>query len=115
MKDSINIFLMAVVVLGWAILEITDWGYAVLAIPVVYWLKPLLDLLHKYFILSLTFWILVAVFSWQAALVGWLYYRFLITPKDTYANDSSRKKRKIRLILDGRDVETGENVNSPFW
>ncbi|MGY3862755.1 hypothetical protein ACW5WN_14305 [Aeromonas lacus] len=94
MKDLINIFLMAVVVLGWAILEITDWGYAVLAIPVVYWLKSLLDLLHKYLRLSLAFWVLVVIFSWQGALVGWLYYGFLITPKDSYANNSGRKRVK---------------------
>ena len=115
MKDLINIFFMAVVVLGWVMLEVTDWGYAVLAIPVVYWLKPMLDLLHKYSRLNLTFWLLVAVFSWQGALVGWLFYGVLITPKDAYANNAGRKNSKIRLILDGRDVETGENVDSPFW
>lgn len=56
MKDLINIFLMAVVVLGWALLEVTGWGYAVLAIPVVYWLKPVLDLLHKNYWVGLAFW-----------------------------------------------------------
>lgn len=56
MKDLINIFFMAVVVLGWAMLEVTGWGYAVLAIPVVYWLKPVLDLLHKNYWVGLAFW-----------------------------------------------------------
>lgn len=56
MKDLINIFLMAVVVLGWAMLEVTGWCYAVLAIPVVYWLKPVLDLLHKNYWVCLAFW-----------------------------------------------------------
>ncbi|MGX5836935.1 hypothetical protein ACWIJ6_22885 [Aeromonas piscicola] len=111
MKDLINIFLMAIVVLGWAMLEVTGWGYAVLAIPVVYWLKPILDQLHKYSRLKLAFWLLVAVFAWQGALVGWLFYGVLITPKDnTYS-----KKRTMRLVVDGRDVQTGENVGSSFW
>ena len=60
MKDLINIFLMTVVVLGWAMLEVTGCGYAVLAIPVVYWLKPVLDLLHKNYWVGLAFWGLVA-------------------------------------------------------
>ena len=115
MKDLINIFLMAVVVLGWAMLEVTEWGYAVLAIPVVYWLKPMLDLLQKYSRLNLTFWFLVAVFSWQGALVGGLFYGVLITPKDAYASNAGRKKSTIRLVLDGRDIETGEYVGSSFW
>ncbi len=72
MKDLINIFFMAVVVLGWAMLEVTGWGYAVLAIPVVYWLKPMLDLLRKYSRLNLTFWFLVAVFSCSWAYVDGL-------------------------------------------
>lgn len=114
-KDLINIFLMAIVVLGLAMLEVTGWGYAVLAIPVVYWLKPILDLLHKYSRLNLAFWLLVAVFAWQGALVGWLLYGVLITPKDAYTSNADRKKHKIRLVLDDHDIETGEYVGSSFW
>ena len=61
MKDLINIFLMTVVVLGWAMLEVTGCGYAVLAIPVVYWLKPVLDLLHKNYWVGLAFWVHIPV------------------------------------------------------
>ncbi|MGE6113354.1 hypothetical protein ACLHZ0_16395, partial [Aeromonas salmonicida] len=87
----------------------------VLAIPVVYWLKPILDLLHKYSRLNLAFWLLVAVFAWQGALVGWLLYGVLITPKDAYTSNADRKKHKIRLVLDDHDIETGEYVGSSFW
>ena len=65
MKDLINIFLMAVVVLGTAMLQATGWGYAVIAIAVVYWVKTVLDLLHKNYWVGLAFWGLVALFTWQ--------------------------------------------------
>ena len=70
MKDLINIFLMTVVVLGWAMLEVTGCGYAVLAIPVVYWLKPMLDLLRKYSRLNLTFWFLLLFFLGKVLLLA---------------------------------------------
>ncbi len=41
-----------------------------LAIPAVIWAKSVLNLLHKLPVLAAAFWILVAVFAWQAALVG---------------------------------------------
>ncbi|WP_410406687.1 hypothetical protein [Escherichia coli] len=69
MKHVLNIALMAVVILGLAMLEATNWGYAVLAIPAVIWAKSVLNLLHKLPVLAAAFWILVAVFAWQAALV----------------------------------------------
>ncbi|ELT6808550.1 hypothetical protein R9D04_005160, partial [Escherichia coli] len=47
MKHVLNIALMAVVILGLAMLEATNWGYAVLAIPAVIWAKSVLNLLHK--------------------------------------------------------------------
>lgn len=68
MKHVLNIALMAVVILGLAMLEATNWGYAVLAIPAVIWAKSVLNLLHKLPVLAAAFWILVAVFAWQAAL-----------------------------------------------
>ncbi len=81
MKHVLNIALMAVVILGLAMLEATNWGYAVLAIPAVIWAKSVLNLLHKLPVLAAAFWILVAVFAWQAALVGILFYGVLATPK----------------------------------
>lgn len=62
MKHVLNIALMAVVILGLAMLEATNWGYAVLAIPAVIWAKSVLNLLHKLPVLAAAFWILVAVF-----------------------------------------------------
>lgn len=64
MKHVLNIALMAVVILGLAMLEATNWGYAVLAIPAVIWAKSVLNLLHKLPVLAAAFWILVAVFAW---------------------------------------------------
>lgn len=60
MKHVLNIALMAVVVLGTAMLEATNWGYAVLAIPAVIWAKPVLNLLHKLPVLAAAFgfWLL---------------------------------------------------------
>lgn len=81
MKHVLNIALMAVVILGLAMLEATNWGYAVLAIPAVIWAKSVLNLLHKLPVLAAAFWILVAVFAWQAALVGILFYGVLATLK----------------------------------
>ncbi|MDW2161784.1 hypothetical protein R7X41_24940, partial [Vibrio sp. 1942] len=46
MKHVLNIALMAVVILGLAMLEAANWGYAVLAIPAVIWAKSVLNLLH---------------------------------------------------------------------
>lgn len=81
MKHVLNIALMAVVVLGLAMLEDTNWGYALLAIPTVIWAKPALNLLHKLPVLATAFWVLVAVFAWQGALAGILFYGVLATPK----------------------------------
>lgn len=115
MKDLINIFLMAVVVLGVAMLQVTGWGYAVIAISVVYWVKPVLDLIHKHSGVGMAFWGLVAVFAWQGALVGGLFYGLLVAPKDQAAGNAGSKKSSIRLVCDGCDVETGEHVGSVFW
>ena len=57
MKHVLNIALMAVVILGLAMLEATNWGYAVLAIPAVIWAKSVLNLLHKLPVLF-GFWLL---------------------------------------------------------
>jgi hypothetical protein len=98
MKHVLNIALMAVVILGLAMLEATNWGYAVLAIPAVIWAKSVLNLLHKLPVLALAaFWILVAVFAWQAALVGILFYGVLATPKAP-ANTNGKKSRKANLM-----------------
>lgn len=67
MKDLINIFLMAVGVLGTA-MPATGWGYAVIAIAVVYWVKTVLDLLHKNYWVGLAFWGLVALFTCKGPL-----------------------------------------------
>ncbi|KXJ01419.1 hypothetical protein AN414_21550 [Serratia marcescens] len=97
MKHVLNIALMAVVILGLAMLEATNWGYAVLAIPAVIWAKSVLNLLHKLPVLAAAFWILVAVFAWQAALVGILFYGVLATPKAP-ANTNGKKSRKANLM-----------------
>lgn len=115
MKDLINIFLMTVVVLGTAMLQATDWGYAVIAIAVVYWVKPVLDLLHKNYWVGLAFWGLVALFAWQGALVGGLFYGLLAAPKDQADGNVARKKSSIRLVSNGHDIHTGERVGSVFW
>ena len=117
MKDLINIFLMAVVALGTAMLQATGWGYAVIAIAVVYWVKTVLDLLHKNYWVGLAFWGLVALFTWQGALVGGRFYGLLAAPKDQTEGNAARKKKKssIRLVSDGCDVQTGEHVGSVFW
>ncbi|WP_323912521.1 hypothetical protein [Aeromonas veronii] len=115
MKDLTNIFLMAVVVLGWAMLEVTGWCYAVLAIPVVYWLKPVLDLLHNNYWVSLAFWGLVALFAWQGSLIGGMFYGLLAAPKNEGAGNVVRKKSSIRLVSNGYDIQTGGYVGSPFW
>lgn len=92
MKHVLNIALMAVVILGLAMLEATNWGYAVLAIPAVIW----------------AIWILVAVFAWQAALVGILFYGVLATPKAP-ANTNGKKSRKANLMgTYSYDFKTGE-------
>ena len=117
MKDLINIFLMAVVVLGTAMLQATGWGYAVIAIAVVYWVITVLDLLHKNYWVGFAFWGLVALFTWQGALVGGLFYGLLAAPKDQTEGNAARKKKKssIRLVSDDCDVQTGEHVGSVFW
>ncbi|GAB1058726.1 MAG: hypothetical protein SAqBPW_08430 [Shewanella algae] len=108
MKHVLNIALMAVVVLGLAMLEATNWGYAVLAIPAVIWAKPVLNLLHKLPVLAAAFWILVAVIAWQAALVGILFYGVLATPKAP-ANTNGKKSRKANLMgTYSYDFKTGE-------
>ncbi|EGQ7672248.1 hypothetical protein IZS59_001861 [Vibrio cholerae] len=110
MKHVLNIALMAIVVLGVAMLEATNWGYAVLAIPVVVWSKPVLNLLHKLPVLAAAFWVLVAVFAWQAALAGILFYGVLATPKaPAPANTNGKKSRKANLMgTYSYDFKTGE-------
>ncbi|EFL9857875.1 hypothetical protein EK73_003588 [Escherichia coli] len=83
-------------------------GYAVLAIPAVIWAKSVLNLLHKLPVLAAAFWILVAVFAWQAALVGILFYGVLATPKAP-ANTNGKKSRKANLMgTYSYDFKTGE-------
>lgn len=110
MKHVLNIALMAVVVLGLAMLEATNWGYAVLAIPAVIWGKPVLNLLHKLPVLAAAFWVLGAVFAWQAALAGILFYGVLATPKaPAPANTNGKKSRKANLMgTYSYDFKTGE-------
>lgn len=117
MKDLINIFLMTVVALGAAMLQAgaTGWGYAVISIAVVYWVKPVLDLLHKNYWVGLVFWGAVALFAWQGALVGGLIYGFLVAPKDVADGDVATEKSSIRLVSNGYDIHTGERVGSVFW
>ncbi|ETS31961.1 hypothetical protein PTE_01717 [Photorhabdus khanii NC19] len=110
MKHVLNIALMAIVVLGLAMLEATNWGYAVLAIPAVVWIKPVLNLLHKQPVLAIVFWVLVAVFAWQAALAGILFYGVLATPKaQAPAKTNGKKSRKANLMgTYSYDYQTGE-------
>lgn len=110
MKHVLNIALMAIVVLGLAMLDATNWGYAVLAIPAVIWGKPVLNLLHKLPVLAAAFWFLVAVFAWQAALAGILFYGVLATPKaPAPANTNGKKSRKANLMgTYSYDFKTGE-------
>ncbi|EAX1870463.1 hypothetical protein AK844_08385 [Salmonella enterica] len=114
MNHVLNIALMAVVVLGLAMLEATNWGYAVLAIPAVIWAKPVLNLLHKLPVLAAAFWILVAVFAWQAALVGAIFYGLLVAPKEPVQQQHKggrRKNKKSSPCMSGTfgyDYETGE-------
>lgn len=113
MKHVLNIALMAVVVLGLAMLEDTNWGYALLAIPTVIWAKPALNLLHKLPVLATAFWVLVAVFAWQGALAGILFYGVLATPKaPAPAHTKGKKNRKANLIgTYSYDFKTGECFN----
>ncbi|EOW9487451.1 hypothetical protein ACOCGL_002891 [Vibrio cholerae] len=110
MKHVLNIALMAIVVLGLAMLEATNWGYAVLVIPTVIWTKPVLNLLHKFPVLAIVFWVMVAVFAWQAALAGILFYGVLATPKaPAPANTNGKKSRKANLMgTYSYDFKTGE-------
>ncbi|WP_431623117.1 hypothetical protein [Enterobacter cloacae] len=103
MKHVLNIALMAVVILGLAMLEATNWGYAVLAIPAVIWAKSVLNLLHKLPVLAAAFWILVAVFAWQAALVGILFYGVLATPKAP-ANTNGKKSWLITSCRSANNI-----------
>ncbi|AKJ36883.1 hypothetical protein GL272_20015 [Aeromonas veronii] len=117
MKDLINIFMMTLVVIGAAMLQTTNFGYAVLAVAVVYWFKPALDLLHKNYWVGLVFWGGVALFAWPGALVGGLFYGLLATPNGQTESKGNvtRSKRSIRLVSNGYDIETGERVGSVFW
>ncbi|WP_447874959.1 hypothetical protein [Serratia fonticola] len=114
MKHVLNIALMAIVVLGLAMLEATNWGYAVLVIPTVIWTKPVLNLLHKFPVLAIVFWVMVAVFAWQAALIGPLFYGMLVTPAQPVKKQqksSSLRRKKSSPCMNGSlgyDYETGE-------
>ncbi|NVK74618.1 MAG: hypothetical protein HWE24_14160 [Oceanospirillaceae bacterium] len=114
MKHVLNIALMAIVVLGLAMLDATNWCYAVLAIPAVIWSKSVLNLLHKLPVLAAAFWILVAVFAWQAALVGAIFYGVLVAlnePVQKQRKGGRRKSKKNSPCMSGTfeyDYETGE-------
>ena len=117
MKDLINIFLMAVVALGTAMLQATGWGYAVIAIAVVYWVKTVLDLLHKNYWVGLAFW------GWWLYSLGkgplWRAVLWFYSPHQKTRlremQPEKKKKSSIRLVSDGCDVQTGEHVGSVFW
>ncbi|WP_347364495.1 permease [Vibrio vulnificus] len=76
MKHVLNLVALAVILLGVAILEINDnqWGIAVISVSVVFWLMPLLRLVHKNAVVMVVFWSGVAYFSWQVAVVALLAF-----------------------------------------
>lgn len=108
MKNLLNVVLMAVVVLGVTILEVTNWGYAVIAVPCVVWFRPALDLLHKLPLVAVSIWVLVGFFAWQAALVGFLFYSFLTAPAPAPAPAKINKKKSCMIGKYTYDYRAGD-------
>ena len=63
----------------------------------------------------LAIWGLMALFTWQGALIGGMFYGLLAAPKNEATGNVARKKSPIRLVSNGYDIQTGEYVGSPFW
>lgn len=76
MRHVLNLVALAVILLGVAMIETNDnqWGLAVISVAVVFWLMPLLRLVHKNAVVMVVFWSGVAYFSWQVAVVALLAF-----------------------------------------
>ncbi|EHY9845523.1 hypothetical protein [Vibrio splendidus] len=76
MRHVLNLVALAVILLGVAMIETNDnqWGLAVISVAVVFWLMPLLRLVHKNAVVVVVFWSGVAYFSWQVAVVALLAF-----------------------------------------
>lgn len=80
MRHVLNLVALAVILLGVAMIETNgnQWGLAVISVAVVFWLMPLLRLVHKNAVVAVVFWSGVAYFSWQVAVVAlWRLLFFL--------------------------------------
>ncbi|EHK6026225.1 hypothetical protein IO699_002333 [Vibrio parahaemolyticus] len=76
MRHVLNLVALAVILLGVAMIETNgnQWGLAVISVAVVFWLMPLLRLVHKNAVIMVVFWSGVAYFSWQVAVVALLAF-----------------------------------------
>lgn len=85
MKHVLNLVGLFLLLLGFVMAADTPWGWAVAAVPVVYWLMGFLMLVHKSHLAALVFWGGVAYIQWQVALVAFVVFALVAGAKAAYA------------------------------
>ncbi|MDF5164311.1 hypothetical protein P3623_24440, partial [Vibrio parahaemolyticus] len=70
MKHVINVFGLFLLLLGFVMAADTAWGWALMSVPVMYWILGFMLLVHKSPFAAIVFWSAVAYIQWQVALAA---------------------------------------------
>ncbi len=73
-RHLLNIFLLGMLLLGYAIVTNTGFGWVLMAVPTLVWGKPVLRLVHKNRWAAALFWTGLIWLKWQLALPLFLLY-----------------------------------------
>lgn len=97
MRHLVNVFGLFLLLLGFVMVTDTVWGWGVMAIPIVFWLMRLLNLIHKNRFAALAFWLGVTFVHWQFALAS--FSVFLLITVIRFVKDNSHNHPRVSRKL----------------
>lgn len=105
MRHLVNVFGLFLLLLGFVMVTDTVWGWGVMAIPIVFWLMRLLNLIHKNRFAALVFWLGVTFVYWQFALA--LFSVFLLITVIRFVKDNAHNHPRVSRKRKSYNPATG--------
>ena len=105
MRHLVNVFGLFLLLLGFVMVIDTVWGWVVMAIPIVFWLMRLLNLIHKNRFAALVFWLGVTFVHWQFALA--LFSVFLLITVIRSVKDNAHNHPRVSRKRKSYNPATG--------
>lgn len=85
MKHVINVFGLFLLLLGFVMAADTAWGWALMSVPVMYWILGFMLLVHKSPFAAIVFWSAVAYIQWQVALAAMMAFILFVGMRAVYS------------------------------